>query len=426
MLFVFTYKSNVFLFQVLTETSCRLPATRFAMVGPIDRPAEAWYTSDLAEINKEFNRRTGLVNRSNVSKIGATVRASQVFEEDGVHLNTESGKKFVKTILYFAGEYFDATLIDFGDETQEEVISEPSRMEIGDESGPIEGEAMTLTTNERIERIERNIRARWHNDSLVTARLREEVDYMINVKKEDKLIVTGLENKIPRPEDKREQKKWLDDMVGVALDYLVPDSSKGIAFVTAGRRLEGGIPTMCEVKMKDRDVAIAIRKEYAQKKKDKVEMGKLFVANSVTLATRVRSDILRAMALKCSNDMEDFFVVGFTSRPVLTVRRKDKSGQFALTFADAISRFGERLTRGDLRVAYGRAGESFTGQLQQNFVLLHDNGVQSSVAVAGPSMVTKKRARDEVETAGPAKRGTWNGRGAGNRRGTNRGRGNNV
>ena len=162
------------------------------------------------------------------------------------------------------------------------------------------------------------------------------------------------------------------------------------------------------------------------KKKDKVEMGKLFVANSVTLATRVRSDILRAMALKCSNDREDFFVVGFTSRPVLTVRQKDKSGQFALTFADAISRFGERLTRGDLRVAYGRAGESFTGQLQQNFVLLHDNGVQSSVAVAGPSVATKKRAREEVETAGPAKRGTWNGRGAGNRRGTNRGRGNNV
>ena len=43
---------------------------------------------------------------------------------------------------------------------------------------------------------------------------------------------------------------------------------------------------MCEVTMKEREMAIKIRKEYA--KKDKVDLGKLFVANSVTLATRVR------------------------------------------------------------------------------------------------------------------------------------------
>ena len=41
------------------------------------------------------------------------MRASQIFEDDGVHLDIESGKKFVKTILYFASKYFDVTLIDF-------------------------------------------------------------------------------------------------------------------------------------------------------------------------------------------------------------------------------------------------------------------------------------------------------------------------
>ena len=54
--------------------------------------------------------------------------------------------------------------------------------------------------------------------------------------------------------------------------------------------------------------------------------GRMFVANSVTLATRVRSDVLKAIAKRCSNDKEDFFVVGFNSRLVLQVRHKDSSG----------------------------------------------------------------------------------------------------
>ena len=85
----------------------------------------------------------------------------------------------------------------------------------------------------------------------------------------------------------------------------------------------------------------------------------------------------------CSNDREDFFVIGFTSRPVLQVWCKDGQGQYTLTFVDAISKFGAGLTRGDLQVAYGRARESFNGQLQQNFAVLHESGGgKSGVVVA--------------------------------------------
>ena len=47
----------------------------------------------------------------------------------------------------------------------------------------------------------------------------------------------------------------------------------------------------------------------------------MFIANCVTLATRVRTDVLKAIAQKMTNDTEDYFVLGFTSRPVLQVRR---------------------------------------------------------------------------------------------------------
>ena len=45
---------------------------------------------------------------------------------------------------------------------------------------------------------------------------------------------------------------------------------------------------MCEVRMKSREMAIKFRKDFSQKKKDKADLGKLFVANSITLTTRVR------------------------------------------------------------------------------------------------------------------------------------------
>ena len=136
-----------------------------------------------------------------------------------------------------------------------------------------------------------------------------------------------------------------------------------------------------------------------------MDLGKLFVANRVTIATRVRSDILRAIAHKCSNEKEEMCVIGFTSRPVLQTRRRDNSGQFAMTFTDTVAKFGARLTKGSLEVAYGRAGESFNGQLQQNFVVLHDGvGVKRAAAAAGPTMGRgMKRGNEDGEAAGEPK-----------------------
>ena len=167
---------------------------------------------------------------------------------------------------------------------------------------------------------------------------------------------------------------------------------------------------MLEVKMRTREMAINIRKEYAKKKKEKIEMGNLFVANSVTLATRVRTDILKAIGTKCSNAEFEMFVVGFTSRPVLQVKRKDGSGQSALTFADAVAKFGRLMSRGDLQQAYGRAGTSFAGQMQQNFVVLHDRdggmAVQrpESRGVPAQTMGGGKKRQLESPTPAPAKK----------------------
>ena len=70
----------------------------------------------------------------------------------------------------------------------------------------------------------------------------------------------------------------------------------------------------------------------------------MFVANSVTLGTRVRVDILKAIAGQYSSDKESMSVSAFVSRPVIHVRSKEggvKLGSY--NFSDAIARYGANL-----------------------------------------------------------------------------------
>ncbi len=134
-------------------------------------------------------------------------------------------------------------------------------------------------------------------DSLVTARLREELDTISNAKKEDKLIITGLSSKSPMPTTSDEKRSWLHKIVGEVLDKIVPESSKHIVFSSLESRNSRILP-LVEVKLDSKELAMKIRKEFSAKKRADQDLGRIFIANSVTLATRVRVDILKAIAKK--------------------------------------------------------------------------------------------------------------------------------
>ena len=153
------------------------------------------------------------------------------------------------------------------------------------------------------------------------------------------------------------------------------------------------------------------------KKKAGQDFGRTQIKNSVTLATRVRIDILKAMAKKFSADQEDLYVYGYASRPVLHVRPKDGNKRpMWLTFSDALIRFGSGLGVCDLGEAYQRAGVAFKGQLQQNFVVLHEAGAGAGNEERVPPKAStstglgtpKKRTREELgvepESKTPRKR----------------------
>jgi hypothetical protein len=115
---------------------------------------------------------------------------------------------------------------------------------------------------------------------------------------------------------------------------------------------------MAEVKLDSRESAFKIRNTFVTKKKGGEDFGRVHIANSVCLATRVRVNILRAIAKQFGGEGgEEMYVTAYSSRPVLHIQ--DKTGNqrpTALTFADAVTKYAGMVKDDFLGEAYRRAG----------------------------------------------------------------------
>jgi hypothetical protein len=214
--------------------------------------------------------------------------------------------------------------------------------------------------------------------NLMLARVREEIDMTGNRNKEDRVVLNGLKSKTLMPVETRPRIEWLK---GIAMDIfkdLVPDFPGKFFYLNQGQQMEVFLP-MIEVKLDSVENAMAVRRAFAEKRKNKSlkpEFESLFVTNCVNLATRVRIDVLRAIARKITNDKDVAYVSGFISRPMMHIKSANDAARGkpskSFTFIDAVSRFHNLLKKDDLVTAYERAGRAFRGQLEQNFVALND------------------------------------------------------
>ena len=367
---------------VIKATAVRLPGSKFVAVEPMSRPAVEWYMDNLDDFTKKYSDGLSGLQLANISIIKRFDLPSQMFGDDFIHLTESAGAQFLRAIIYFAERIFEATVVDLSEEAMETTAGgseqtptnkdTPTARAPGYISVPAEVEK---TLEEQLAELKARMEERWHNASLVFARVRDEMDALLNAKKEDRVVITGLRTDEAKPSGQVEARQWLNGLIHSALDSLIPESSQKIKFINPGKNFSGEIP-VCEVGFKEADLAGKLRKEFGNRRKGGIDTGKFFLANSVTLGTRVRLEILRAIARKCSNASEDFFAIGFTSRPVLQVRQKSGGGQYAMTFVDAVVKYGGRVGESDLRLAYDRAGVTFRGQMQQNFVVLTEKGVR--------------------------------------------------
>jgi hypothetical protein len=365
-------------FEIVERAARANPGSKFVLVDPIMRPKLVWYDPALDMIKDTHREGTTRIGVTNVSRVDVIARLSQEFEKDGVHLTPTSGKTFVTGIMEEAEKVFEAQLVDLSDE--EENNDKRKKTKGGDRSIEM-----------RVDLLERETRERRFNDNLLFARTREEIDTAANKLKEDRIVMTGLSSSIPAPADREKKNAWLRGVVIETIRKFKPDFNGKIGFINQGKNNGRDIP-MVEAKLESVEVATAVRKAFAEKRKDGdgKAMGRLYVANSVSLSTRVRIDILKSIAKKVTNDKDAAHVAAYSSRPILHVKSGTGAGATnrAYTFIDAVIKFGEALRYEDLDEAYKKAGGAFRGQLEQHFVVLRETIVPTKVR-------SGKRDRDE-------------------------------
>jgi hypothetical protein len=215
-------------------------------------------------------------------------------------------------------------------------------------------------------------------NNLSLARIREELDTAANVKREDRLVITGIKSSDPLPTEGRLRVAALKKIATDIFETLIPAFQGKIAFVNLGKGKTQSIPMM-EVKLDSVENAGAIRKAFADKRSKKElpeSWSNLFITNSVNLATRVRIDLMKSIARKITNKSELAYVSGFISRPMLHIKAAPVVANSrplrSFTFIDAVSKFGRLLRFEDLDAAYSRVGNAFEGQVAQNFVVMNN------------------------------------------------------
>ena len=397
----------------IKKAATRLPETTFLIVKPILRPSLNWFDLNFEEIGEDIKEKLTKINCANVSEIESLSRASQNFATDGVHLTPDSGRLFVDCLINSAEAYYNAgPVIDIEEEDdiermetnapEAEKTKKTSNRKVSfkinqstTDSTPSDIIPRLVAVEKGLEKLENAFQIKAWKDSLMTAKLREDLDFMTNVRNEDRIILTGLTSNTPPPQNHEDKINWIRNIAKEFIKTLDPESSEKITFVKQGRSNDKDIP-MAEVRFETREIASKMRKMFVDKRKAGTDFGRVYMANCVTLATRVRVDIMKAIVKQFSaKDGLGMYVSAYTSRPVLRVKNVETQRTSVLTFTDAIFRFGKRLDLDDINDAYRRAGGAFKGIMEQTFVVLTDNKRPPAPAPrSGTSGMSKKRPLD--------------------------------
>jgi hypothetical protein len=125
------------------------------------------------------------------------------------------------------------------------------------------------------------------------------------------------------------------------------------------------------------------------------QLRNVYLSNVTTLTTKVRVDILRALADVLREDQENrhrhVFVSAFVSSPMLHINPAAQKGPtdgfrgMTFSYSEAVETFGNRLRPEDKYWAYRRVGRGFRGQLEALFVVMSEHEREKSLQSEPPS-----------------------------------------
>ena len=362
----------------------------------------AWFSEKLPELNEWLSKEVQRVTMPNLFVIPVFEVSAEMLEADGVHLLPAVGGAYLAHIRQFVAAALtstdDVTLVD----ELQNLVSSDSNDDVesltGDEEDKLGAILKIVKSNSKklssvkplkdaltklafsSNAFEAQVRLRRQRDNLVFARIKEEADCDQNRSKENRVAISGLaraSDELTTHQAKKEfYSKEVMDLVAKACPSLEPKPA--IVDIIVSLRRDQANPSI-EAIFDSPSGALAFRKAASTLAKDLDPVfAKLFFSNSVTQATRVRIEIMKAIAKKLTTPTENAFVQGFISRPVLRYLVREGAPSFcagtgrSYSFVDCMSRYGDLVQAKDLTSAYRRAGSTFRGAMEQYFVVLSE------------------------------------------------------
>jgi hypothetical protein len=269
---------------LIESTATRLPDSKFCIVMPLKRPAVTWFEEKKKLVEGEIQKEIASMKTYNVTRMNCICSSLQQFEKDGIHLTEDSGFIFGETLLKVAEEIFN--LEDLSGKPKGEKASQPEAEKPVDLAGLVNV-----------------LKTRFDSDNMMFARLREEIDSTANRTREDRVVVTGITTKDPLPVDNRQRIEKLKTLAAEVFEAIKPGFQGKILYASQGRNNDHVLP-MVEVKLEKVELAVAIRKAFAEKRKGAKMTGcleRIFISNSINIGTRVRIEILKAIAKRITD-----------------------------------------------------------------------------------------------------------------------------
>jgi len=356
----------------------------------------------------------------NVLVIDAPGRLS--FDNDGVHLTEASAKKLLDKVIKRATDHAAGRTTGTIDETEDETVDVVDFYSTPLTSVVRQGvKRKALTSPEtpgianltkEVKKLRQDVDERRMLDYMVFARHQEELDQLKNDKNLHKIVMYGVEIpdlfKIKKGPARDQVIKARVLEIFKEIDLEVSKLSEGTSMATDDdddvrvednaadvkiafvRHLNGHLEAqnpsrqMIEVRLGDQKQAATVRrlfgklsKSWRLAKRTPANFSGLSITNCITKETRVRIDIMQALAkvIKANSRM-DAYVIQHISRPLMRVTEtfdqgsRSRSYSFTEAIAFTHTNCPGKLKDQDLLAAYNRAGNKYGPEISHHFVVL--------------------------------------------------------
>jgi len=417
------------------------PSTLVAVVQPLQRQSPACFFSQFLMILDVFNDLFSQYKVSNMHQfVGPDAKKLQ-FTGNLIHLTPKCGDQYVYSLFEQCGELFDnvskysSTVAAITDSAQspssslmstlfckavlddntdsesfktvhgspvdsddpEVTIVQADNVHPSSAAGPVTLEMLyqeikksnnlvskVHSHDEKIKVVQGQVSEGFKSTDLAIARLYEDQDFSTNVSKENRVTIGSLVvSEASLPTDRAAWIKFLTDRINSIIKLIFPAGSTplpvliGVAVRSTRLNFKKEFPNFDALFQSTADALSFRRTVSSASRHDGSPLKGLFVSNSVSLAIRVRIEVLLSLSRHLNQAGFISHVQSFVSRPVIHVKTSASPVSKVYTYIDCVKEFSGYFEKLDLTSAYRRAGTYFDGTLSRFFVFFNDSKAAS-------------------------------------------------